>query len=110
MLERKAMLRIGFPWSQPLVARTRATVGGAVLAAQTALKNGISGQIAGGTHHAHREFGSGYCVYNDQAIAANQLFRQVTFQLLSSDKGDTEFTGPHYDEGQMLPQLVLRVV
>ena len=72
-LERREMLRIGFPWSRSLVTRTQATVGGAVAAARTALKFGLSGQIAGGTHHAHREFGSGYCVYNDQAVAALHL-------------------------------------
>lgn len=72
-LEEKAMKRIGFPWSPELVMRTRATVGGAVAAAETALEFGISGQLAGGTHHAHRTFGSGYCIYNDQAVAALHL-------------------------------------
>ena len=69
-LDREAMRRIGFPWSEHLVRRARATVGGAVAAARAALDEGISGQLAGGTHHAHRDFGSGYCVYNDQAVAA----------------------------------------
>ncbi len=69
-LDREAMRRIGFPWSEHLVRRSRATVGGAVAAARAALDDGISGQLAGGTHHAHRDFGSGYCVYNDQAVAA----------------------------------------
>ncbi len=69
-LDRDAMRRIGLPWSKDLVRRSRATVGGAITAARSALDNGISGQLAGGTHHAHREFGSGFCVYNDQAVAA----------------------------------------
>lgn len=69
-LDREAMRRIGFPWSEHLVRRARATVGGAVAAARAALDEGISGQLTGGTHHAHRDFGSGYCVYNDQAVAA----------------------------------------
>lgn len=69
-LGREAMRRIGFPWSRHLVRRVRATVGGAIGAARAALNDGISGQLAGGTHHAHRDFGSGYCVYNDQAVAA----------------------------------------
>ena len=69
-LDREAMRRIGFPWSEHLVRRARATVGGAVAAARAALDEGLSGQLAGGTHHAHRDFGSGYCVYNDQAVAA----------------------------------------
>ncbi len=72
-LEEKAMKRIGFPWSRELVRRVRATAGGAIAAAETALEYGISGQLAGGTHHAHPTFGSGYCVYNDQAVAALHL-------------------------------------
>ncbi len=72
-LEEKAMKRIGFPWSRELVRRVRATAGGAIAAAETAQEYGISGQFAGGTHHAHPTFGSGYCVYNDQAVAALHL-------------------------------------
>ncbi len=72
-LEEKAIKRIGFPWSPQLVIRVRATVGGAISAAETAQKYGISGQLAGGTHHAHPTFGSGYCIYNDQAVAALHL-------------------------------------
>ena len=70
LLDPLAMRRIGFPWSEQLVRRTRATVGGAIQAAKEALQHGISGQLAGGTHHAHRDFGSGFCIYNDQAVAA----------------------------------------
>lgn len=69
-LDDKAMRRIGLPWSDHLVRRTRATVGGAVAAARSALETGLSGQLAGGTHHAHRDFGAGYCVFNDFAVAA----------------------------------------
>ncbi|MBR9826505.1 MAG: histone deacetylase [Alphaproteobacteria bacterium] len=72
-LDEKAIRRIGFPWSKQLVTRTRATAGGAVAAAEAALEDGIAGQLAGGTHHAHRDFGSGYCIYNDFAIAALSL-------------------------------------
>ncbi len=69
-LDEKAMRRIGFPWSEYLVRRTRASTGGAVASVRAALADGISGQLAGGTHHAHRDFGAGYCIYNDQAVAA----------------------------------------
>ncbi|MFP3920266.1 MAG: histone deacetylase [Dichotomicrobium sp.] len=69
-LDVRAIRRIGFPWSAQLVRRTRATVGGAIAAVRAALEDGLSGQLAGGTHHAHRDFGAGYCIYNDQAIAA----------------------------------------
>ncbi len=62
--------RIGLPWSETLVLRSRATVGGAMAAARSALETGLSGQLAGGTHHAHRDFGSGFCVFNDLAVAA----------------------------------------
>ncbi len=65
--------RIGLPWSETLVARSRATVGGSLAAARAALRDGLSGQLAGGTHHAHRDFGSGYCVFNDLAVAALTL-------------------------------------
>ena len=65
-----AMRRIGFPWSKHIPIRARATMGGAVAAARAALEDGLSGQLAGGTHHAHYDFGSGYCVFNDFAVAA----------------------------------------
>lgn len=65
--------RIGVPWSEILVARSLATVGGSLAAAHDALSTGIAGQIAGGTHHAHRNFGSGFCVFNDLAVAALAL-------------------------------------
>ncbi len=67
------MRRIGLPWSETLVARSRATVGGSLAAARAALEHGISGQLAGGTHHAHRDFGSGFCVFNDLAVTALTL-------------------------------------
>lgn len=65
--------RIGLPWSPTLVRRSRATVGGALAAARAAMQQGVSGQLAGGTHHAHRNFGSGFCVFNDLAVAALTL-------------------------------------
>jgi acetoin utilization deacetylase AcuC-like enzyme len=70
------MRRIGLPWSETLIARSRATVGGSVAAARAALDYGISGQLAGGTHHAHRDFGSGYCVFNDLAVASITLLAE----------------------------------
>lgn len=64
---------VGFPWSEQLVKRSEATVGGCIAAARWALDHGISGQLAGGTHHAHADRGSGYCVYNDIAVATRVL-------------------------------------
>jgi acetoin utilization deacetylase AcuC-like enzyme len=64
-----AMRRIGFPWSKELVQRTLASVGGTLLATQSALEYGIGGSLAGGTHHAFRSEGSGFCVFNDVAVS-----------------------------------------
>lgn len=72
-LDKEAVRRIGLPWSPTLVRRSLATVGGSLAAARSALKTGLSGQLAGGTHHAHRSFGSGFCVFNDLAVAALTL-------------------------------------
>ena len=68
--------RIGVPQSDILVARSLATVGGSLAAAREALQTGFSGQLAGGTHHAHRDFGSGFCVLNDFAVAALTLLAE----------------------------------
>ena len=65
--------RIGLPWSATLANRARVTVGGSLAAARAALEQGVSGQLAGGTHHAHRDFGSGFCVFNDLAVTALAL-------------------------------------
>ena len=68
--------RIGLPWSPTLMARSLATTGGSLAAARAALETGLSGQLAGGTHHAHRDFGSGYCVFNDLAVTALALLAE----------------------------------
>jgi acetoin utilization deacetylase AcuC-like enzyme len=67
---------IGLPWSEILIQRSRATVGGSMQAARSALTTGFSGQLAGGTHHAHREFGSGFCVFNDLAVTSLTLLAE----------------------------------
>ncbi|NJO24085.1 MAG: histone deacetylase [Sphingomonadales bacterium] len=75
-IDKDIMRRIGLPWSETLMRRSRATVGGAMAAARSALEHGVSGQLAGGTHHAHRDFGSGFCVFNDLAVTALTLLEQ----------------------------------
>ncbi len=75
-LTRDEQRRIGLPWSETLVARSLATVGGALAAARQALASGISGQLSGGTHHARRRGGSGFCVFNDLAVAALVLLEE----------------------------------
>ena len=68
--------RLGFSWSEALVARSRASVFGTVAAARAALRDGVAGNLAGGTHHAHADRGTGFCVFNDIAVAARMLQRE----------------------------------
>lgn len=79
-LEPHVMRRIGFPWSPELVTRTLASAGGTLLATQTALETGFGGTLAGGTHHAFRDAGSGFCVFNDLAIAIAWARAQAAIQ------------------------------
>ena len=72
-LERKAMLRLGLPWSQELVHRAFAVIGGTLGAARAALRDGIAANLAGGTHHAFADHGEGYCVFNDLVIVLRRL-------------------------------------
>ena len=65
--------RIGFPWSPEMVERSRRSSGATIMACRTALDEGIAINLAGGTHHACRDHGEGYCVFNDSAIAARAL-------------------------------------
>jgi acetoin utilization deacetylase AcuC-like enzyme len=71
----RVMRRIGFPWSEALVRRTLASVGGTVVASRDAMASGFGGNLAGGTHHAFRGEGSGFCVFNDLAVAILTLRR-----------------------------------
>lgn len=68
-LEPAITRRIGFPWSPGLVERTLASTGATLAATRKALQTGIAGTMAGGTHHAFRSEGSGFCVFNDLAVA-----------------------------------------
>ena len=76
IIDPRAMRRIGFPWSEGLVKRTLASVGGTIAATARAFECGIGGTLAGGTHHAFRNEGSGFCVFNDIAIAIHWLRSQ----------------------------------
>ncbi|HEY1494989.1 MAG TPA: histone deacetylase, partial [Candidatus Solibacter sp.] len=64
----RVMRRIGFPWSEQLVRRTLASVGGTLAGSRDAIASGLGGNLAGGTHHAFRGEGSGFCVFNDLAV------------------------------------------
>ncbi len=72
-LDPKEMRRIGFPWSERMVERSRRASGGTLDACRAALKEGLAANLAGGTHHAFADRGEGFCVLNDSAIAARAL-------------------------------------
>ncbi len=72
--------RLGFAWSEELLVRSRASVGGTVGASRAALSDGIAGNLAGGTHHAFPDHGEGYCVFNDIAVAIRVLQAEKRIQ------------------------------
>ena len=71
------MRRIGFPWSEQLIERTLYSSGGTCLAAEMAIESGLAIHLSGGYHHAHRDFGSGFCLFNDLVLAAKHA---LTFE------------------------------
>ena len=75
-LDPKEVRKIGFPLSQQLIDREIIIAGGTVEGAKRALTDGISMNIAGGTHHAFSAWGEAFCLLNDQAIAAQFLIDQ----------------------------------
>ncbi|MEO1622220.1 MAG: histone deacetylase [Cyanobacteria bacterium J06632_3] len=92
-LPEKAQRRIGLPWSEGLVKRTCTAVGGTILTAKLALQHGIACNTAGGTHHAFPSYGSGFCIFNDLAIAlkvlqAQSLIRTALIIDLDVHQGD----------------------
>lgn len=72
-LDARAERRLGFPQSQALVERSRASTGGTVAALGAALDGGLGVHLAGGTHHAFADRGEGFCVFNDLVVAARAL-------------------------------------
>ena len=70
---RDELRRLGLPWSPQLAQRTVRAVGGSLLAADLALEHGLACHLAGGTHHAHYDHASGFCIFNDLAIIALSL-------------------------------------
>jgi acetoin utilization deacetylase AcuC-like enzyme len=92
-LDAKAMRRIGLPWSPALVNRTCTALGGTILTARLALECGLACNTAGGTHHAFPGYGSGFCIFNDLAVAARVvqklgLARQILIVDLDVHQGD----------------------
>jgi len=72
-LSYKEERRLGLPWSPGLALRSTLAVQGTINAAMMALEDGISGNLAGGTHHAMPDHGEGFCVFNDVAVAIRVL-------------------------------------
>jgi acetoin utilization deacetylase AcuC-like enzyme len=80
-LDPKEQREIGFPWSEKMVERSRRSAGATVAACKAAMSEGVAVNLAGGTHHAYRDIGSGFCVFNDSAIAARALQKEVSSKL-----------------------------
>ena len=76
---------IGFPWSEEMVERSRRSVGATVAAARAALVEGVAANLAGGTHHASATRGSGYCVFNDVAVASRMLQAEAPVRVVVVD-------------------------
>ena len=72
-LSKQQQTKLGLPWSETLLQRSFLAPSGTLLAAQLALQTGVACHAAGGTHHAHWDFGAGFCVFNDLAYAARAL-------------------------------------
>ena len=72
-LSDKAIKKMGFPYSQQLVERTLLSIGGSIQAAEAAFSHDLTFNLSGGYHHAYSDFGSGFCIFNDLAIAAAHL-------------------------------------
>jgi len=79
-LQAKVQRRIGLPWSPELVQRTCTAIGGTILTAKLALSHGLACNTAGGTHHAFPDYGTGFCIFNDLAVAARLLLQQGLVQ------------------------------
>ena len=75
-LDAAQVRRMGLPWSEGLVKRSLISPNGTLLTSLLAMQHGIACHLAGGTHHAHHDFASGYCIFNDMAVAALCLLRQ----------------------------------
>ena len=103
-IEHNAMRRIGFPWSESLITRTLHSIAGTALCASLAKERGIAIHLSGGYHHAHHDFGSGYCLFNDLIFAATQALQHPdidTVLIFDCDvhQGDGTATMSHAHEG-----------
>ncbi|MCW8335779.1 histone deacetylase family protein [Vibrio paucivorans] len=69
------MRRIGFPWSTQLIERTLTSAGGTCLTVEQAIEHKVAIHLSGGYHHAHYDFGSGFCLINDLVLAAKRALQ-----------------------------------
>jgi len=83
-MDKQETRRLGLPWSPALVKRTLISPNGTFLAANLALEHGVACHLAGGTHHAHFDYGSGFCVLNDLAITAKALLQHADLKGLDN--------------------------
>ena len=81
-LSKKEIREIGFPLSQQLVERELQIAEGTIKGVKYSIKNGISMNIAGGTHHAFYDRGEAFCMLNDQAIATNYIIQEGLFKKI----------------------------
>lgn len=88
---------IGFPMSQALVERTMRINGGTLAATMVALKEGVSGNMAGGTHHAFSTHPGGFCIFNDIALAARCVLDQAAFSAVSHFQTSNQYN--HQGQG-----------
>ena len=72
-LPEKAQKMIGFPWSEGMVERSRRSAGATICACRAAMQDGVAANLARGTHHAFRDRGEGFCIFNDAAVAARTM-------------------------------------
>ena len=76
-LSEREQKAIGFPWSPGMVERSRRSAGATIGACRAALTDGVAANLAGGTHHAFRDRGEGFCVFNDAAVAARLMLAEA---------------------------------
>lgn len=101
-LGREELRRLGLPWSEGLVRRARASVGGTIEAAWAALEHGVGVNLGGGTHHAFSDRGEAFCLFNDIAVAVRLLqqrnaVRKVAVIDLDAHQGDGTAAILRYD-------------
>ncbi|PLX18570.1 MAG: histone deacetylase [Salinivirgaceae bacterium] len=72
LLTKHEIRRSGFPYSKDLVIREKLITGGTINATKSALENGVTFNLAGGTHHAYPDHAEGFCIFNDVAVAASE--------------------------------------